>query len=322
VHRDIKPSNLLVLKDGSIVLSDFGLARDENDYTITTTGEVVGSFGYVAPECKGHSAMPPFMCDVYALAKTAWVLISGERHPPQGELHSQKDSFSSKGIESESVDMSDLFALLQAAASRDLNDRPSADQFVRGLQSCTIESRNFRPVASKPVSVITRLRNQLGTEAERNKRDLERAELLQQLISFCEQCFSNSWKDFFVELGWAICPGSGGYMGKHIMQLKDGWHANRRIFFQGKVGTHSVNIALTFRTKDMPGEARLAVGATLAIQTGDRQENEYVVKELEHEFYIRGPEYKVVQADFASLIEQDEVRLRAIERLIELRDSK
>jgi serine/threonine protein kinase len=76
VHRDIKPNNILVL-NGKVVVSDFGLARIDDDDVLTRTGEAVGSFGYVAPECVGHSNTPPFTCDVYALAKTAWVLFTG-----------------------------------------------------------------------------------------------------------------------------------------------------------------------------------------------------------------------------------------------------
>jgi serine/threonine protein kinase len=129
VHRDIKPSNLLVL-DGSVVISDFGLARIIGDEINTRTGEGVGSFGYIAPECVGPSDEPQFKCDVYALAKTAWALFMGANAPPVGELREPQDSLANRELKTSSINLKLLDELLISSTARDPADRPTAQQFL------------------------------------------------------------------------------------------------------------------------------------------------------------------------------------------------
>ncbi len=50
MHRDIKPANLLLDVQGTIWVSDFGLARAEGSDELTRPGDVVGTLRYMAPE--------------------------------------------------------------------------------------------------------------------------------------------------------------------------------------------------------------------------------------------------------------------------------
>jgi eukaryotic-like serine/threonine-protein kinase len=50
VHRDVKPANLLVRPDGTVVLTDFGIARMLEGTQLTATGMLLGTLSYVAPE--------------------------------------------------------------------------------------------------------------------------------------------------------------------------------------------------------------------------------------------------------------------------------
>ncbi|MBV2364291.1 serine/threonine protein kinase [Streptomonospora sp. NEAU-YY374] len=79
VHRDIKPGNLLVTKDGTVKLTDFGIARGNESVTLTQTGMVMGTAQYISPEqASGRPAT--FASDLYALGVVAYECLAGE--PP------------------------------------------------------------------------------------------------------------------------------------------------------------------------------------------------------------------------------------------------
>ncbi|MGL4553340.1 MAG: serine/threonine-protein kinase, partial [Gemmataceae bacterium] len=79
IHRDLKPANVLVGADGQPRVTDFGLARCEDDSRLTAAGQVMGTPSYMAPEqARGAEAGPP--ADVWALGAILYELLTGR--PP------------------------------------------------------------------------------------------------------------------------------------------------------------------------------------------------------------------------------------------------
>ena len=78
VHRDIKPANLLVRRDGSVVITDFGIARHADASRLTASGAILGTPTYLSPEqVMGQAATP--LSDVYSLGLTAYECLAGQR---------------------------------------------------------------------------------------------------------------------------------------------------------------------------------------------------------------------------------------------------
>jgi hypothetical protein len=76
VHRDVKPSNIMVMPNGRVKLTDFGIAQSTDDPRLTTSGVLVGSPSYIAPE-RLRGAEADAGSDLWALAAVLFYAVEG-----------------------------------------------------------------------------------------------------------------------------------------------------------------------------------------------------------------------------------------------------
>lgn len=90
VHRDVKPANIMVAPNGRVKLTDFGIAQAVDDPRLTTSGMIVGSPAFMAPErVAGREALPA--SDLWSLGATLFFAVEGnvpfERSTTAATLH-------------------------------------------------------------------------------------------------------------------------------------------------------------------------------------------------------------------------------------------
>lgn len=77
VHRDITARNVLLARDGSVHVTDFGIAQVVGERTLTQSGELIGSVQYISPEqASGQHATP--RTDIYSTGVLLYVMLVGE----------------------------------------------------------------------------------------------------------------------------------------------------------------------------------------------------------------------------------------------------
>ncbi|HEY4460232.1 MAG TPA: serine/threonine-protein kinase, partial [Pseudonocardiaceae bacterium] len=78
-HRDVKPGNVLIGDDGQIKLTDFGIARNMSEVTMTSSGLILGTPAFIAPEAAAGDPVTP-AADLWGLGATLYAAITGD--PP------------------------------------------------------------------------------------------------------------------------------------------------------------------------------------------------------------------------------------------------
>ncbi|WP_233358847.1 serine/threonine-protein kinase [Thermomonospora amylolytica] len=130
VHRDVKPGNLMVSADGTVKITDFGIARGLSVSTLTQTGMVMGTAHYVSPE-QASGQKVTFASDLYSLGVVAYECLTG-RPPFDAE---QPVAIALKHVREAPPELPEevpepVRGLVRAMLAKDPADRPASAQEV------------------------------------------------------------------------------------------------------------------------------------------------------------------------------------------------
>ena len=145
IHRDIKPQNIMILDNGLVKLTDFGIALAMNSTQLTQTNSVMGSVHYLPPEgASGKGAT--LQSDIYSLGILMYELLTGKL-PFRGEtaveiaLKQLKEPMPSIRKEIPDIPQSIENIILRATAKNHKNRYADAREMHDDLLTCLDESR-------------------------------------------------------------------------------------------------------------------------------------------------------------------------------------
>lgn len=120
IHRDIKPHNIMILKDGSVKVADFGIARLQSSQATTLTQEALGSVHYISPE-QAKGASVDARSDIYSLGVVMYEMLTSTL-PFEGD--------------------SPVSVAIQHISSIPLSPRDINPEIPRGLEAITMMAMN------------------------------------------------------------------------------------------------------------------------------------------------------------------------------------
>ena len=145
IHRDIKPQNILILDNGLVKITDFGIAVAMNATQLTQTNSVMGSVHYLPPEqASGKGAT--LQSDIYSIGILMYELLTGKL-PFKGDnaveiaLKHLKEPMPSIRDEMPEIPQSVENIILKATAKNPKNRYADAREMHEDLKTCLDESR-------------------------------------------------------------------------------------------------------------------------------------------------------------------------------------
>ena len=178
VHRDIKPHNIMLLRDGTIKVGDFGIAALENEI-YENNGQAIGSIHYIAPEqARGES--PDARSDLYSLGVVMYEMVTGQK-PYTGETlgeiavkHMNADPTPPHELAPELPE--ELETIIMRAMNPDMNARyQSANELLEVLDGFTQSQLSQKEVEEMENPGVVPIRSVSELTKEQYKRRRRRS---------------------------------------------------------------------------------------------------------------------------------------------------
>jgi hypothetical protein len=175
IHRDVKPSNILVSEEGEVVLTDFGIARDQDAADQTLDERVLGTLSYMAPEqARGEQATE--RTDVWAAALTLYEALCGT------------NPFRTKSL-------SDLLERLSRGAPNLAHQRPDLPRrLTRAVHRALDQDPTRRPDAAQLRDLLlAALQPEDEADQVQEPRALPRPEFARRLVAPAAAAVTCAW---------------------------------------------------------------------------------------------------------------------------------
>ena len=143
IHRDIKPQNVLILEDGRVKITDFGIAMALNSNELTQTNSVMGSVHYLPPE-QANGSGSTIKSDIYSLGILMYELLTG-KVPFKGDnaveiaIKQMKEPIPSVCSQNPDIPQSIENIILKACAKNPKNRYDSVNDMYRDVKNALTE---------------------------------------------------------------------------------------------------------------------------------------------------------------------------------------
>ncbi len=143
IHRDIKPQNVMILEDGMVKITDFGIAMALNSNELTQTNSVMGSVHYLPPE-QANGSGSTIKSDIYSLGILMYELLTGKL-PFKGEnaveiaIKQMKEPIPSVCKKNPDIPQSIENIILRACAKNPKNRYSNILEMRKDLENCMKE---------------------------------------------------------------------------------------------------------------------------------------------------------------------------------------
>lgn len=149
IHRDIKPQNVLILDDGTVKITDFGIATALNNNELTQTNSVMGSVHYLPPE-QANGGSTTVKSDIYSLGILMYELLTGKL-PFKGEnaveiaIKQMREEIPSVCLINPEIPQSIENVILKACAKNPKNRYDSVAEMQADLKTALDPERRNEP---------------------------------------------------------------------------------------------------------------------------------------------------------------------------------